>query len=88
MAWFADADVQLLSDKWRSTVQTIVLTMCVSALGAIAFTALLDWQIIAGTLLLLFLINRKALGLDLNELTKTVTGMRQKNNTKMTGSKR
>lgn len=78
MGFLASADVVLLSDKWRTTVQACVLTVCVAALGIVAFIKLGDMRMILGTLGLLFVINRKALGLDMKKLKKITETMKPK----------
>jgi len=77
MGLLANADVQLLSDKWRSTVQSIALTLAVTLLGALAAILTGEIDYILMTLGLLFVINRKALDLDMKKLTKLLKERKQ-----------
>jgi hypothetical protein len=78
MSLFTGAEIKLLSDKWRETAALIVLTVCVAGLGGLAFALLRDLNLIFGTLGLIFVINRKPLGLDLDALKKGIDSMRMK----------
>jgi hypothetical protein len=79
MGLLADADVKLLSDKWRETVLIGILTICVTVLGAISFWILKDLQIIIVTLGILFAVNRKAIGFDIDNLKQILQGMKKTN---------
>jgi hypothetical protein len=77
MAWLAEAQVQLLSEKWRSTVLMVVVVICIAAIGIALSIISSDVKYGLGAVALIVAVVAKPLALDVRKLERLLKEQKQ-----------